>query len=149
MEDYRDELERHGYKRDGREHVEMLRKLEEHTSSGGMVKQYDRLYHYYSQVAHWTPRGILFVEPVIDAALAVSTGFSSLRDMSENINDEYSLGFDDELSDTLGRALERQERERSMSTTAKKRQNGYVQCFVLDHSRGFVDQMLLPLIELA
>lgn len=42
--------------------------------------------------------------------------------MSININDDYSLEFDDELSDVLENAIERQESERSMPTTAKKQQ---------------------------
>lgn len=65
----------------------------------GMGSLYDTLYHDFSQISHWTPRGIIIGELNINAALAVS--FQCLYTMSKYINDKYQLRFDNELKKIL------------------------------------------------
>ena len=68
---------------------------------GGMVVSYEKLYHPYSQVSHWSPNGVIRGQLNIGAALA--TAFQSLLIVSKCINDEYSLGVDDELNEVTDR----------------------------------------------
>jgi hypothetical protein len=67
----------------------------------GMVSLYDTLYHDFSQISHWTPRGVVIGELNINAALAVS--FQCLYTMSEYINKKYQFGYDKDIQKILAK----------------------------------------------
>lgn len=68
----------------------------------GCRKFYAKAYGDFSRIVHWSPLGIGGTDPVqIDDRFMLAVTFQSLYTMLKYVNDEYHLGFDNELNDLL------------------------------------------------
>ncbi len=98
---------------------EIDKRLAERVGYGiGMVSLYDTLYSDFSQITHWTPRGIIIGQRNISAALAVC--IQSLHTISEYVNKKYQLQFDGDLGSILANYFKIAHRELMRKISGEK-----------------------------